>query len=150
MRLTETLKKINTSLVSISDIPKDIFVFGAILLIGSGAFMVGRISVGETERKNELKITSPSNTSASVGQVDLGTNSSSSESNSPRLFKASHQTTNFQEKSGMYVGSKNGRVYHLPSCSGSKRIKDENKVWFKDKQDAEARGYKPAANCKGI
>lgn len=157
MRLTETLKKINTSLITVKDIPKDIFAFLAILLIGSGAFMIGRISVGETERKNELKIVSASNALASVGQADYEANLSSKEqgfastsSNSLRSYTSRHQSTNSQAKSGMYVGSKNGRVYHLPSCPGAKRIKDENKVWFKDKKDAADHGYKPAANCKGI
>lgn len=49
-----------------------------------------------------------------------------------------------------YVASKNGTKYHLPWCSGALRIKEENKVWFASKAEAEAAGYEPAANCKGI
>jgi hypothetical protein len=49
-----------------------------------------------------------------------------------------------------YVASKNGTKYHLPWCSGAQRIKDENKVWFKTKEDAEKAGFMPASNCKGI
>lgn len=49
-----------------------------------------------------------------------------------------------------YVASKNGTKYHLPWCSGAQRISEENKVWFTSKEDAEAAGYSPAANCKGI
>lgn len=49
-----------------------------------------------------------------------------------------------------YVASKNGTVYHLPWCSGAQRIKDANKVWFASKAEAEAAGYHPASNCKGI
>ncbi len=140
-----------------SDISKDIFVFLAILLIGAGAFMIGRISVGETERKNELRIISPSNMTASFEQSQLEANSSTGElkitssgSTSRSSFKSHNQAANTEGESGMYVGSKNGKVYHLPSCPGAKRIKDVNKVWFKDKQDAKAYGYKPAPNCKGI
>jgi len=51
---------------------------------------------------------------------------------------------------GQYVGSKNGTKYHLPWCSGAQRINEENKVWFISKADAEAKGYGPAGNCKGI
>lgn len=51
---------------------------------------------------------------------------------------------------GKYVASKSGTKYHLPTCSGAKRIKDENKVWFQSKEEAEAAGYEAAANCKGI
>lgn len=157
MRLTETLKKINTSIVSMGDMPKDIFIFLAVLLIGAGAFMIGRISVGETERKNELKIVSPSNLSATVEESQFGTNPSTTESqidqlgsSTLRAFKSRHQSTSTFAKSGIYVGSRNGKVYYLPTCSASNRIKMENKVWFKDKKEAEARGYKPASNCRGI
>lgn len=51
---------------------------------------------------------------------------------------------------GQFVASRNGRYYYLPSCSGVRRINEENKIWFETKEDAEAQGYKPAANCPGI
>jgi hypothetical protein len=49
-----------------------------------------------------------------------------------------------------YVASKNGTKYHLPWCPGAQAIKEENKLWFDTKEEAEAAGYAPAANCKGI
>lgn len=49
-----------------------------------------------------------------------------------------------------YVASKNGQVYHLPHCSGAKNISATNKITFASKAEAEAAGYRPAANCKGI
>ncbi len=52
--------------------------------------------------------------------------------------------------SGTYLASKNGTKYYLPSCSSSKRIKEENKIWFDTKEEAEAAGYGPAANCPGL
>ena len=52
--------------------------------------------------------------------------------------------------SGTYVASKNGTKYYLPSCGSSKRIKEENKIWFGTKEEAEAAGYGPAANCPGL
>lgn len=51
---------------------------------------------------------------------------------------------------GTYMASKNGTKYYLPSCGGSKRIKPENRVWFETKEEAEAAGYGPAANCPGL
>ncbi len=48
------------------------------------------------------------------------------------------------------VASKNGTKYHLPWCSGALRIKEENKITFNTKKEAEDAGYSPAANCKGI
>lgn len=49
-----------------------------------------------------------------------------------------------------YVASKNGQVYHLPHCSGAKNISEANKITFASKAEAEAAGYRPAGNCKGI
>jgi len=51
---------------------------------------------------------------------------------------------------GQVVASKSGSKYHLPWCSGAQAIKEENKVWFASREAAEAAGYEPAANCKGL
>jgi hypothetical protein len=51
---------------------------------------------------------------------------------------------------GSYVASKTGTKYYLPWCGTANRIKEENKVWFATKAEAEAAGYEPAANCKGL
>ncbi len=53
-------------------------------------------------------------------------------------------------KEGKYVASKSGTKYYLPTCSGVKRIKEENKVWFASVEDAQAAGLSPAANCPGL
>lgn len=49
-----------------------------------------------------------------------------------------------------YVASQNGSVYHLPYCAGAKRISEANKITFASKAEAEAAGYRPAANCPGL
>lgn len=51
---------------------------------------------------------------------------------------------------GSYVASKSGTKYHLPWCPGASQMKEENKIWFDTKEEAEVAGYSPAANCKGI
>lgn len=51
---------------------------------------------------------------------------------------------------GGYVASKSGTKYHLPWCGSAKQIKEENKIWFATKEEAEKAGYSPASNCKGI
>jgi methylphosphotriester-DNA--protein-cysteine methyltransferase len=51
---------------------------------------------------------------------------------------------------GSFVASKSGKAYHLPWCSGAKRIKEENKIWFQTKEEAEKAGYHPAGNCEGL
>lgn len=53
-------------------------------------------------------------------------------------------------QTGKYVASKSGTAYHLPACPGAAKIKDSNKIWFETREEAEERGYKPAANCPGL
>ncbi|TSC68096.1 MAG: hypothetical protein G01um101466_553 [Parcubacteria group bacterium Gr01-1014_66] len=49
-----------------------------------------------------------------------------------------------------FVASKNGTSYHYPWCPGAKKIKEENKIVFATREEAEKRGYKPAGNCPGL
>ncbi|MFY9457369.1 MAG: hypothetical protein WAP23_00330 [Candidatus Spechtbacterales bacterium] len=51
---------------------------------------------------------------------------------------------------GAYVASKNSTKYHLPGCTGVKRIAEHNKIWFNSKEEAESLGYQPASNCPGL
>jgi len=45
------------------------------------------------------------------------------------------------------VVSKNSDKYHYSWCSGAKRIKPENQIWFNSAAEAEAKGYALAGNC---
>jgi len=47
-----------------------------------------------------------------------------------------------------YVGSAESNKYHLPSCRYAKEISEKNLVKFKDKSDAESKGYEPCGACK--
>jgi len=47
-----------------------------------------------------------------------------------------------------YVASKNGKMYYSLGCSGAKRIKPENEVWFGSKEEAEKSGYSLSSTCK--
>lgn len=46
-----------------------------------------------------------------------------------------------------YVASINGKAYYPVNCKAAERIKEENKIWFTNSQEAEAQGYKLAQNC---
>ncbi len=143
MRLTDASNKIKSllsRLVHSPDLPKDVFMALLILLVGSGSFVLGRLSAQDTLAKNELSVTSVPFQQASATEAV------------PSLKTAQNpkSSTPIGVVSGMYVGSKSGKTYHLPWCSGAKRIKEGNKVWFQSKEEAEGRGYSPAANCKGI
>ena len=50
----------------------------------------------------------------------------------------------------VYMASKNGTKYYLPTCGTAKRIKEENRIWFATKEEAQSAGFGPAANCPGL
>ena len=113
---------------------RDIFIALLIVLASFASFGFGRLSVLQ-EKKTPIRIEQSAAAMMSDGAA----------------VEMEEQT---QEKTlssgGNFVGSKNGTTYHFPWCSGAMRIKDENKVWFVTKEAAEAAGYHPAGNCKGL
>lgn len=121
----------------------EVLVSALIIVVGVSAFYLGRLSVGEspknleaaTQKTQESHITERAETPR-VEEIGV------EESSTKRASETNAE--------GGYVASKSGTKYHLPWCGSAKQIKEENKIWFATKAEAEAAGYTPAANCKGI
>ena len=122
---------------------EDILLAILVVFVGLVSFYLGRVSVGE------LSLDHVSATQRGiVGEAsNLVPKEKSSSVNAVSTQKMSSDEENAK---GGYVASKSGTKYHLPWCGSAKQIKEENKVWFKTKEEAEVAGYTPAANCKGI
>ncbi|MFB3765719.1 MAG: Ada metal-binding domain-containing protein [Methanotrichaceae archaeon] len=45
------------------------------------------------------------------------------------------------------VGSKTSKKYHLPDCSYAIKIKQENKIYFANAEEAQKQGYQPCKAC---
>ncbi len=129
---------------SLPDLSKDLFIAALLIFSTIASFFLGRLSILEEKQKGDLSITMPAAVREIAQTPGLSQNTPASADSGPAEKK------NTPSAVGMYVGSKSGKTYHLPWCSGALRIKDENKIWFVDKADAEGRGYKAASNCKGI
>lgn len=52
-----------------------------------------------------------------------------------------------QTASSPFVGNKEAKVFHVPSCKLVLKIKPENKVGFASKEEAEKAGYTPCKIC---
>lgn len=109
----------------------DIFLAGSFFLIAVISFGLGRLSFMMENRTEKMPVRVEEN-----GAV-LG-------------LAGSKGVEGQGNEALLYLGSKNGTVYHLPSCSGAKRIAEENKIWFSSKEEAEGLGYRPAKNCDGL
>lgn len=44
-------------------------------------------------------------------------------------------------------GYKKAKIYGLLSCSSGKRMNTENRVFFKNEEEALENGYRPCGNC---
>jgi hypothetical protein len=131
------LERIKEKLEKIKTYEHDLILILTIVLVGLIAFGLGRLSV-IYENKTSVEIKDLSGT---IVDVSLGTSDKTQLSADLSLEKSNNK---------LYVASKNSDKYHYPWCSGAQRIKEENKVWFSSKKEAEAAGYRPASNCKGL
>ncbi|SHH24381.1 micrococcal nuclease [Thermosyntropha lipolytica DSM 11003] len=52
-----------------------------------------------------------------------------------------------EKKEITYIGNKNSKKFHLPSCEGVAKMKEENKVNFNSLDEAYAAGYSPCSIC---
>lgn len=125
--LTDRWNKINAW---IRTNQSDLFIAALIFLVGLGSFGLGRLSA-VWPRKEPLTI------------QEVATTTTAGEGTATVLGST------FPTQ-GKYVASKSGKVYHYPWCPGAARIKEENKIWFQTKQEAEGRGLRPAGNCPGL
>ena len=126
------------------------FIVALLLLVSGGAFAAGRMTPPTPAASEGALALHPTMRTLPSGanSTDEGNTATSSASETkPATAAASVSTT---ETKGMYVGSRKGTKYHLPSCPGAKHISDTNKIWFTSKEDAASKGYTPASNCKGM
>ncbi|MBI3442207.1 MAG: hypothetical protein HY007_00330 [Candidatus Sungbacteria bacterium] len=113
----------------VSENKTDLFTAAIIFLIGMASFGLGRLSVS-LPQKEPIRLEDPAS--------------------SEERTVSSTTPTAVALKNGSFVASKSGSVYYAVWCSGVSRIREENKVWFKTKEDAKAQGYRPAKNCPGL
>ncbi len=136
--IAETIKKYKDK---IKPFESDLVVVIVIILVALISFGLGRLS---KIRENKTPIT--------VENVVSNIFGASEESDVPKIGESSNPTSfngvNVGEK--LFVASKSGTKYHYPWCPGALNIKEENKIWFSSKEEAEKAGYSPAGNCKGL
>lgn len=121
-----------------------LFVSLLILLVAVASFGLGRASLG-LERVDSgpaaitlTQVTAEQPTLAPEAATEVAASGITS------------ATSTAAETKPVLVGSKNGTKYHYLWCPGASQMKEENKVYFKSREEAEKAGYTPAANCKGL
>lgn len=136
--LTDLLNKIKSFLKANQ---RDLYLAALVFLVSMASFGLGRLSA-VWPVKEPIRIDQIGETGQSASGLGEGVPADS--------FTKRSDSPISPVSSGEYVASRNGSSYHLPTCSGAKQIKEENKIWFASEEAARAAGYKPAGNCPGL
>lgn len=116
------------------------FIVSAILMAGS-AYFIGNIQANDSQ-PSEIQIVYP----------DAVAIKSSIKSNvtEPTQPQESSNVKEIQKAGAKIVASKNGKRYYYANCGGVNRIKQENRIYFNTKEEAEAKGLTLASGCKAL
>ncbi len=131
----------------LSKVPIDVLIVGVVFLSATASFGLGYLAGQGSVRQGKGGFWIE-NVAATTTQA-LPAAAAAAEMNAPRIPVVSPGTT-LTPTEGKYLASKNGKKYYLPTCSGAKRIKNENRLWFATLEDAQASGRTAAANCPGL
>ncbi|MEK7069408.1 MAG: Ada metal-binding domain-containing protein [Patescibacteria group bacterium] len=111
-----------------SNTGKDILTIIIIILVGLGSFGLGRLSK------------EPKNDGLRVEYAGDGAN----------VIKAINEpkTDLNQNNNGIFFASNKGSKYYSLGCSAGKTIKQENRVYFNTREEAERAGYALSSSCR--
>ncbi len=112
---------------------KDILTVVIVILVGFGAFMLGRLSKDAQ------------NGGIHIQYEDLPAKALGSLENGPlEQFSASVRQKDLKK----FFASSRGSKYYSFECSGGKTIKEENRIYFNTPEEAEKAGYKLSSSCR--
>jgi hypothetical protein len=122
-----------------------ILVFLSVLFIAGSAYLIGKMQANNS-KVSEIQIVYPD----AVAIKNSNSIEESSYTKPATNTQASENKTNTQKSQSQIVASKNGKRYYYSNCSGVKRIKPENLIYFDTKAQAEAKGLTLASGCKEL
>lgn len=117
----------------------ELILAATVFLVAIGSFALGRLSI-------IIRPTQPVVIRNPVYHASVDTSTTGLTHGAPSVATSSVDA----HSAGAVVASKTGTKYHLPWCAGAQKIREENKIWFATRADAEIAGYTPATNCKGL
>lgn len=137
--------------IGLSKAPEGLLTVLFVLLASSASYGLGILSGQDmAKEKGGVEIQQVTGNGDMAGAAALAPISKVSDSKKYAPVKKQEKTGTATAQTGKYVASKNGTKYYLPSCGSANRIKEENKIYFNTKEEAEAAGFTPSSTCKGL
>jgi hypothetical protein len=114
---------------------KDILIVVIVILVGLGSFELGRLS--KENANSGIRIEYPNQTLNQPANVISSVNTKNI---APKVVSVS--------KPKIFFASNRGRKYYPLGCSAGKTIKQENRIYFDSREEAERAGYELSSSCK--
>ena len=112
---------------------KDILIVIIVILVGLGSFELGRLSNGG--KSGGIKIEYPREAEKQENGAILGA-------------EYNAQAASAVSTGKNFFASTRGTKYYPAGCSAGASLKEENKVWFDTREEAEAAGYELSGSCR--
>ena len=108
---------------------KDIFTVIIVILVGLGSFGLGRLS--KNSQNPGIKIEYPNELQ-----------------NQPANVISTQKIENTDSADKTFFASNRGTKYYSVGCSAGKTIKQENRIYFNTREEAEKAGYELSSSCQ--
>jgi hypothetical protein len=125
------------------------FVVVCVMLVAISSFLLGRIS-GLEDKKVPVRVINANTENIRNLDGQQKINTETARDGASVVIPVVNKENSNQNSNEVVVGSKNGTKYHYPWCSGAKQIAEKNLITFNSIEEARAKGYTPASNCKGL
>ncbi len=113
---------------------KDILIVIIVILVGLSSFELGRLSKKE------------SNAGIKIEYSNQAMNQESNVISAVQNIQKQTKNTNVTTKT--FFASNRGSKYYSIGCSGGKTIKQENRIYFATREEAEKAGYELSSSCR--
>ncbi len=142
----EKIKRIITYCLE-SEKGKDILIVIIVILVGLGSFELGRLS--KSGSNAGIKIEYPDQNANVISSVEssslLPVRNASHNDAGGQNYKTSSKETSIGKT---LFASKQGSKYYSLGCSAGKTIKQENRIYFATREEAEKAGYELSNSCR--
>lgn len=124
-----------------SDSGKDFLTVIIVILVGSGSFELGRLSKENESTDVKIEYTKPN-------EIQSANVVSATESNL-NVINAPIKTQTLNNSAGkIFFASSKGKKYYPLGCSAGRSLKQENRIYFSTREEAEKAGYELSSSCK--
>lgn len=110
-----------------------------IALVGLGCFLLGRLSVNMSTPNSKVTILDT--------KTNLPIDIAKKSTDKPVLVANVGEIDAGNGAQGMYVASKNGKLYYTRDCKAVSRLSEKTKISWNTKEEAENAGYTFAESC---